>query len=101
MKYSKNLQLQKRRLALASGYAEQILKCDANIEVGKHVEYFKTVRDEAIQNYADEVAEIVESSIDIAIEFSEKAKPFQDMFLEQINVITKDYADSHGINIIS
>lgn len=96
MKYKNTLKLQEMNLRLAAGYAATILKCDEAIEVGNHVSYFKTVRDEAITSYADVVAEIVNASVDIAIAFS-KPKFTVDDFMETVNTITEDYRHTHNI----
>ena len=98
--YKNILKIQIKQLQLALSYATTIEKCDEGIEQGMHVNYFKSVRAEAIEKYADAVADIIENSIDIAVQFqSPKTKPFDEMLLAEFDRITRDYARAEGIGL--
>lgn len=43
--------------------------CDKKMEHGNHVQYFKTIREKAIQDYADVMADIVSGAIELSAEF--------------------------------
>lgn len=97
MTYTKTLELQEMRLRLAQSYAQTILKCDEAIAAGDDDDgFFKEVRAKIIPLYADTVAAIVETSIDIAIEFSRSGLTEQTL-LEEMNQVNADYKRANKI----
>lgn len=81
------LKTQKQQLKVALQYAEIIEDCDWKIEAGRHVNYYKSVREEALGHYGEAIGAIIESSIDIAVEF--ETKKISDGLFENLDKITK------------
>lgn len=94
---NEKLSKQKSQLRQALAYAQAIEDCDTYIADGIHTEYYRAVRQEAVTSYADAMAAIIESSIDIAVEFEAKKKSFDQRLLEEINSITNDYKTQLGL----
>lgn len=84
-------------LKTALAYAKGIETCDNYIDDGYRVDYYKAVRAEALENYATAIQKIIESSIDIAVEF-EANKTCKEIF-ESLDSITKGYAKRNGITL--
>lgn len=58
------IQTQKTQLQLALHWITIIENCDRKIDAGNHVNYYKSVRAEAVTEYIETVAGIVEASIE-------------------------------------
>lgn len=98
MNYKEQLQIQKLQLRVALGYAESIETCDNYIADGIRPEYFKAVREEAIEKYIDALGQIVEQSVEISAEF-QKPKVTSDSLFDTMTNITRDYARANGIQL--
>lgn len=86
--------LQKQYLQAALHYASIIETCDTKLAVGNHAAYYKTVREEAISNYADAMADIINNSIDIAVEFNNKPMSFDQRVANGVEILLAKYPDS-------
>lgn len=87
-----NLSNQILLLKTALGYAKAIQECETYIHDNIHVDYYRSVKSEALKGYAEAMAVILENSIDIAVEYEKpKGKSFDERLFEQLNIITKDY----------
>lgn len=82
------LKNQKQHLQQALSYANMIEDCDTMIEVGRHVNYYKSLREEYLMKYGDSVGEIIKGSIDIAVVFDKSNLPFDQRLTEHLNAIT-------------
>jgi len=93
---NQKLRFQKSQLQSALNYATMIEDCDHNISIGRHTNYFKTVRQEAIEKYIEVMAEIVESATEV--EFNKvDSLPFDQRLMNEINNITNDYKAANGL----
>lgn len=92
---NEQLKIQRQQLQVAIHYATIIETCDNRIAAGSHVNYFTATRNEAIQKYADAIAEIINSSIDIAVEY--ETKKISDGLFDQLGAITNDYRIANNI----
>jgi hypothetical protein len=58
-----NRKLQRARLELATKWLDIIEICEKNIEAGNNVRYFRSVKQEAAERYAEAEAMIVQPTI--------------------------------------